>query len=1089
MALWTPALTTDTKQVWLKADDLATISESGGAVASWTDKFNSHVFSQATAGLKPTTGATTLNSKNVIDFAGDYLTSTVAASTWNFLHNGTKYRVYAVVKLGTISDPDAFYVVLGTSGGGASGNRGVVLSFDDRVSVPRNERLVHAVSRGTAGTFNTENISADGFCAPNTPLMAGVRADPSNATAASRSTLVLNDDTTASNNAATGSASASNATYTLQIGAGGNAVGPLTGYIAELIIVSGEPDANEDDRFWGYLAHEWGLTASLPSGHPYKSAAPTDGTAFTGTIAATYAPVAAATASHGVAGALAATYAPIASASAQHGVSGTLAATYAPVAAMTGVTGAGIVGTIDASYAPVAAMLAAHGVKGIAAATYSPVAEFSAAHGVAAAVAATYAPTAAISATHGRTGAMAASYAPVAAVAATHTNLFTELTTEYDNYTAPMLVTVSTSGDYEAPMTIDVAYPSGDYEAPMTVTVADSGDYEAPMVITVLGDSRQWKDKVLLAGVDVSSRLTGQVIDEQNEGAAHVAWFTLVPTAGDIDPFSYTGASVVIDYILVETAGEIARRRFTGIVHLPQYNPVDRTITFTCTDALQNRVADLDRSTLDLLTGGRYSEGVQGEQEDNWAYAQALMETVSGSLDAGRTGGLRVTNWDGLPVWKTYDLTNTINGSIDQELPQLTNIVNQIEATFEHRYSRLHRRTTSVHYSIDIETVVNNALPLLTRSTVEAALESTGWEFFYGDGIGGSSGAGLASLLGSGEPVEPVIHYVPYPDSYDLPGGGVWYQNESDTTCMAFTASMYKRWAQNVTDTYALTVKAPESITQNGAVIRQERGALASEWDAAAWESNRRAVPVLNSAGWHQTQDYAPDISAEDLETAIQTLVDVCKVKILASHRSARAWATVLLDTGIDVSRAIRINTPKVAATGKVVRVRNVTDKDAGSATTEFHIAPSSHGGVGLPEVTATVNTPPDAPASPVPSTSVRNLFGRSLTAHVGGLASSPTEDPDWEGWIVNVQGSIQIEDPGTVSYKINPQTQKTELVSDPYSGSTSNPVYVPAKAYQNTGFKVVLPAVEDEMRDNVTPAAAKTYEVPIPADEFELAA
>jgi len=614
------------------------------------------------------------------------------------------------------------------------------------------------------------------------------------------------------------------------------------------------------------------------------------------------------------------------------------------------------------------------------------------------------------------------------------------------------------------------------------------------MVVTILGTSRRWKDRVTLAGADVSARLTGQVIDEQNEGAAHLAWFTLIPASGSINPYSYVGAAVTIDYILVEDSGEIARQRFTGKVHIPEYNPVDGTITFTCTDDLQNRVAALDRDTIDLITGGRYSDGVQGELEDSWAYAQALMETVAGSLDAGREGGLRVTNWDGLPVWKTYDLTNTIDGSIGQELPQRTDIVNQINATFEHRYNRLHRRTSSLRYGIDMKTVANNALPLLSRSTVEAALESTGWEFFYGDGIAGSSGSGEGGLFASaaGEPVTPNINYVPYPDVYTLPDGSVWYQNESDSTCMEFSCSMYKRWAQNVTDTYTLTVIAPESVAQNGAIPREERGSLASEWDASAWEQDRRAAPLLNGSDWHQSQDYAPDISAADLENAIKTLVDKCVVKIIGTHRSARAWASVLLDTGIDVSRAVRINTPKVKATGKVVQVRNVTDKDSGSAITEFHIAPIGHGAIGLPEVTPTPVTPPDAPVATAPTQSTRNLFSHSLAAHVGGLASSTMpEDPDWVGWIVNVQNSIQIDDPGSSAPRINPETQKTERakVNDPYNGSTGNPMFVAANAYQNTGFRVVMPAIEDDMRDNATPVASKTYEVPITEDEFELAA
>ena len=50
-------------------------------------------------------------------------------------------------------------------------------------------------------------------------------------------------------------------------------------------------------------------------------------------------------------------------------------------------------------------------------------------------------------------------------------------------------------------------------------------------------------------------------------------------------------------------------------------------------------------STLDDLIGGRYTEAVQGEVDDNWDYAKALLSTVPASLDAGASGGLRVTAW------------------------------------------------------------------------------------------------------------------------------------------------------------------------------------------------------------------------------------------------------------------------------------------------------------------------------------------------------------------------------------------------------------------------------------------------------------
>ena len=54
---------------WVKADDAATITESGGEVSQWSDKSGAgnHV-TQTTAGAKPKTGLSTINGKNVITF-------------------------------------------------------------------------------------------------------------------------------------------------------------------------------------------------------------------------------------------------------------------------------------------------------------------------------------------------------------------------------------------------------------------------------------------------------------------------------------------------------------------------------------------------------------------------------------------------------------------------------------------------------------------------------------------------------------------------------------------------------------------------------------------------------------------------------------------------------------------------------------------------------------------------------------------------------------------------------------------------------------------------------------------------------------
>jgi hypothetical protein len=46
------------------------------------------------------------------------------------------------------------------------------------------------------------------------------------------------------------------------------------GRIAEVATGIAVPSTDEIDKLFGYMAHRWGLTANLPSDHPYKTVSP-----------------------------------------------------------------------------------------------------------------------------------------------------------------------------------------------------------------------------------------------------------------------------------------------------------------------------------------------------------------------------------------------------------------------------------------------------------------------------------------------------------------------------------------------------------------------------------------------------------------------------------------------------------------------------------------------------------------------------------------------------------------------------------------------------------------------------------------------
>lgn len=267
--LWTPAhLRT---ALWLDAADLSTISVATGA-STWRDKSgNQRNFSQPTGGTQPTLTPNGLNGNNVLSFNGSqWLTSDSTPATWNFLHNANGSSIFAVWKAGNTNDPNAIHGLMGTNGGAAA-NIGTYIAYDDRASVPTNNRVLAQVSGG--GSTSVSPASADNLMPANTPVILSHIADPSNSTAANRSFVRVNK-TLSQANTQVAAPSAANASFALQIGALGNNILPLTGYIAEIVVLASIASAKVRQQIEGYLAWKWALREALITGSPFLNRPP-----------------------------------------------------------------------------------------------------------------------------------------------------------------------------------------------------------------------------------------------------------------------------------------------------------------------------------------------------------------------------------------------------------------------------------------------------------------------------------------------------------------------------------------------------------------------------------------------------------------------------------------------------------------------------------------------------------------------------------------------------------------------------------------------------------------------------------------------
>jgi hypothetical protein len=241
--------------VWLDASDTATITQSGNAVSAWTDKSaNAYVFQQLTAVNKPTTNTRTINSKNVIDFDGtsDFLESTAAASTWNFMHNATGATTFMVVNTDANAGANA---LLATNQAGTT-TPGVYYY----VAPGGADQYDRVLISGTSGTYVVNNrIDIADTWLNGTTQALGLLTDPSNATTLSRAKLYRNNNTNVAINGGAdgGGYSTNNATNTLNIcGGAGNY---LNGMVAEIIIYNSQLSGADITSNMNYLKTKWGI--------------------------------------------------------------------------------------------------------------------------------------------------------------------------------------------------------------------------------------------------------------------------------------------------------------------------------------------------------------------------------------------------------------------------------------------------------------------------------------------------------------------------------------------------------------------------------------------------------------------------------------------------------------------------------------------------------------------------------------------------------------------------------------------------------------------------------------------------------------
>ena len=236
--LWTPADLGNDLALWLDAADTSTVQLSGSSVTNWLDKsLNAYSVDDGNVTSRRPTYTQTQNNLNVLTFNGSRLVSSAF----------------------TLSQPHTRFAVLSS----ATANLRAFTDSYNNVQSAHYFGSSKAIALACGSTFATATETGEIGWSIQSAIANGA------------SSVIYQNGT----NMRTGNAG-SNGMSGISIGNLRGNPNPVAGYsldgdLAEIVMVASALSTADRQRVEGYLAHKWGLTANLPSDHPYKSAAPT----------------------------------------------------------------------------------------------------------------------------------------------------------------------------------------------------------------------------------------------------------------------------------------------------------------------------------------------------------------------------------------------------------------------------------------------------------------------------------------------------------------------------------------------------------------------------------------------------------------------------------------------------------------------------------------------------------------------------------------------------------------------------------------------------------------------------------------------
>lgn len=581
-------------------------------------------------------------------------------------------------------------------------------------------------------------------------------------------------------------------------------------------------------------------------------------------------------------------------------------------------------------------------------------------------------------------------------------------------------------------------FSSGEAGFPAVVSVVD------PLVFDSDAGRIEWYSTVIIGGVDVSARLSGVLRISGAEDSARVASLFVTP-ASKAEFDAYDSAPITIDYTLFLPGQQATYRRFTGVVEVVDLDHDNRLASLTCRDGYQERIkacttaAEVEALLGDSATPCSRIVEWDDADPDPVQYFNALRQTACASLAIDSSGVWQVTPWTiGAPA-ATFTAADVFDGSVKLKRPSRADVPAAIVARLKHRFYRLHDAAVSMSWeAVDMLRYVVDLLPTAQKSMVMAALEGcAGWV-----------------IKGTPNLVSPVPGIYRVGPSLLVDSFYSISPTEAELTCQSFTATLVRRWYQQVEVTYEV------SIDMGGASDRDESisASIESEFDAGAWEStpstessngiyrdnappdDEDATPKTGYEGlpqpWPGTNtalDYFGDIDADELNRAGRYVVARALRVAADGKRRQQVLFERPLDPRWEIGVVLGINARGLSGAGQMVSFDDVLDHDSGEVVSAFSLAcPAGTGAVdGVTAFAATLAHPEND--------IVHGFYlAAPLSNHIGAAAETPIRpnEDTLLGFLCNVAPTSENYDP-------------------------AKPVYEPQ-------FRIVMPEIPAQNRDPV---------------------